>query len=63
MLIVRIIDDDIIELDETYNLSISIATSRRVIVGENSTTTITIKNDDCKYVTNYLNTLDCTFIV
>ena len=57
-LIIRTIDDNIVEPDENYTLVInpsSITTgfsprtpNGRVIVGENGTTTITILNDDGK---------------
>ena len=57
-LIVRTIDDNIVEPDENYTLVIAADTittgdspgipNGRVIVGENVTTTITILNDDGK---------------
>ena len=56
LLIIRTIDDNIVEPDETYILSINTPTKgfdpglpvSRVIVGENGTATITIVNDDGK---------------
>ena len=57
-LIIRTIDDNIVEPDENYTLVIAASTvttgfspgipNGRVIVGENGTTTITILNDDGK---------------
>ena len=57
-LIIRTIDDNIVEPDENYTLVINASTittglspetsNYRVIVGENGTTTITILNDDGK---------------
>ena len=55
-LIIRTIDDNIVEPDETYELVIDTITtgfsaktpSSRVIKGENATTTITIVDDDGK---------------
>ena len=55
-LITHIIDDNIVEPDETYELTIDTITtgfsfrtpSSRVIKGENATTTITIVDDDGK---------------
>ena len=62
-LILYIIDDNIVEPDENYTLVIDASTittgfspgipNGRVIIGENGTTTITILNDDGKYVRNY----------
>ena len=56
LLIIRTIDDNIVEPDETYILFINTPTKgfspglpfNRVIVGENGTATITIVNDDGK---------------
>ena len=56
LLIIRTIDDNIVEPDEAYILFINTPTSgfspalpvSRVIVGENGTATITIVNDDGK---------------
>ena len=43
------IDDDIVEVDETYSLTIVLVLSHnRILTGENKTTTITIYNDDGK---------------
>ena len=43
------IDDDIVEADETYNLTIVlVAANDRIHLGKNKTTTITIYNDDGK---------------
>ena len=39
--------DNIVETDETFNLTIKVFHSR-VAVGENGTTTVTINNDDGK---------------
>ena len=57
-LIIRTIDDNIVEPDENYTLVIAASTittgfspatpNGRVIVGENGTTTLTILNDDGK---------------
>ena len=48
----RPVDDDIVEADETYKLTIDILSSfDRVCVGDNGTTTITIYNDDGKQLT------------
>ena len=48
-LILSPVDDDIVEADETYNLTIVlIAASDRINLGKNRTTTITIYNDDGK---------------
>ena len=57
-LIIRTIDDNIVEPDENYTLVINASTittgfspgipNGHVIVGENGTTTITILNDDGK---------------
>ena len=53
LLIIRIIDDNIVEPDENYTLVINANTlNGRIIVGENGTTTITILDDDGKY-SNY----------
>ena len=44
-----IVDDDIVEADETYSLIIVLVDSHnRVVTGENKTTTITIYDDDGK---------------
>ena len=46
-----IVDDDIVEADETYNLAIVYMheySGGRIIIGEINTTTITIYNDDSK---------------
>ena len=56
LLIIRTIDDNIVEPDEIYILFINTPTKgfspglpvSRVIVGENGTATITIVNDDGK---------------
>ena len=55
VLIIRTIDDNIVEPDETYILNIttlttgiSARTQSRIIYGEHSTATITIQNDDGK---------------
>ena len=43
------VDDDIVEADETYSLTIVLVDSHnRVVTGENKTTTITIYDDDGK---------------
>ena len=48
-LILSPVDDDIVEADETYNLTIVlIAASDRINLGKNRTTTVTIYNDDGK---------------
>lgn len=50
-LIINPIDDNLVESDETYTLTIEInSTLNRVKLGENSTTTITIYNDDGNYI-------------
>ena len=46
-----IVDDDIVEADETYNLAIVYMheySGGRIIIGEINTATITIYNDDSK---------------
>ena len=43
------IDNDIVEADEIYNLTITFLSSHlRVVIGENETTTITLYDDDGK---------------
>ena len=50
-LFINLVDDNIVESDETYNLTINGASLRdRVIVGEFDTATIVIANDDSKYI-------------
>ena len=52
----RPVDDDIVEADETYKLTIVLVSSRnRVFIGENATTTITIYNNDGKRLCNNNN--------
>ena len=52
----RPIDDDLVEADETYKLTIVIeAAQHRVHTGENATTTITIYNNDGKQLCNNKN--------
>ena len=47
VLSIQTIDDNVVEPDEKYYLTISVESLRsRVIIGEHGTTTITIKNDD-----------------
>ena len=48
-LILRPINDNIVESDETYNLTVKRVYSNYAIIGENSTTTITISNDDGEF--------------
>ena len=49
----RPVDDDVVEADEKYNLTIVIVDAHgRVLTGENATTTITIYNDDGKQLYN-----------
>ena len=46
---VLLIDDNIVETNEIYNLTITVSSSiNRVLIGENETTTITIYDDDSK---------------
>ena len=43
----QVIDDNVVEPDEKYNLTIRVESlPNRVIIGEHGTTTITIENDD-----------------
>ena len=52
-LFIRPIDDNIVESDETYNLTIILDNEyqyRRVILGNNHTATVTIYDDDGKCV-------------
>ena len=45
----QVIDDNVVEPDEKYNLTIRVESlPNRVIIGENGTATITIPNDDGK---------------
>lgn len=45
------INDNIVEADETCNLTIRILTLHdHVVIGENHTATFTVNNDDGKYV-------------
>ena len=47
VLSIQVDDDNIVEPDEKYNLTIRAESlPNRVVIGENSTTTITIENDD-----------------
>ena len=47
VLSIQAIDDNIVEPDEKYNLTIRVESlPNRVIIGEHGTTTITIENDD-----------------
>ena len=49
----RPVDDDVVEADEKYNLTIVIVDAHdRVLTGKNATTTITIYNDDGKQLCN-----------
>jgi len=48
-LFIQPIDDNIVETNEKYNLTIASGLPYRVIVGEINTTTITIYDDDSKY--------------
>ena len=49
-LIINPIDDNIVEPDETYNLTFTFVANRgRIRPGENHTTTITIYDDDGEY--------------
>ena len=53
-LIVSHVDDDKVEINEKYNLTIKPSLLHsRAIVGEYGTTTITIKDDDGKYIRSY----------
>ena len=47
-LIIRPLDDNFVEPDETYNLTIELVSGDYVKIGKNRTTTITIYNDDSK---------------
>ena len=50
-LIIRPLDDNLVEPDETYNLTIKLVSQNPYVkIGKNGTTTITIYNDDGKYV-------------
>ena len=47
VLSIQTIDDNVVEPDEKYNLTIRVESlPNRVIIGEHGTTTITIENDD-----------------
>ena len=47
ILSLQVIDDNVVEPDEKYNLTIRAESlPNRVIIGENGTITITIENDD-----------------
>ena len=47
ILTLQVIDDNVVEPDEKYNLTIRVESlPNRVIIGEHGTTTITIENDD-----------------
>ena len=47
ILSIQVIDDNVVEPDEKYNLTIRAESlPNRVIIGEHGTTTITIENDD-----------------
>ena len=58
-LIIRSIDDNLVEADETYTLIVKLKPPypQHVKIGENGTTTITIYNDDgkCRYIYIYKN--------
>ena len=47
-ILLRIIDDNLVEYHETYTLAISITGYRRILAGENSTANVTIYDDDGK---------------
>ena len=47
VLTLQVVDDNVVEPDEKYNLTIRVESlPNHVIIGENGTTTITIENDD-----------------
>ena len=47
VLSLQVVDDNVVEPDEKYNLTIRAELlPNRVIIGENGTITITIENDD-----------------
>lgn len=51
-LVIRPIDDNLVEADETYTLTVHLESSYpHVKIGENDTATVTIYNDDgkCSY--------------
>ena len=47
VLSLQVVDDNVVEPDEKYNLTIRVESlPNRVIIGEHGTSTITIPNDD-----------------
>ena len=59
----RPVDDDVVEADETYNLTIVLVSAQRGLnTGENATTTITIYNDDGKQLYNDNNWIIICFV-
>ena len=50
------IDDNVVEINEIYNLTIELmdTTHDRVLTGENQTTTITLYDDDSKQLCNII---------
>ena len=64
---VTIINDNILELDENFNLTMSPSTASNVILGQNYQTRINIMNDDSKYIVeycvNYVRTYTHAFVL
>ena len=62
-LLVRHVDDNIVEENETYSLNVKpLNPPNRVIIGDNKNTTITIVDDDSKSIPSYavsLITITC----
>ena len=49
-LVIHPIDDNLVEADETYTLTVNLESSHpHVRIGDNSTANVTIYNDDGKY--------------
>ena len=47
-ILLRIIDDNLVEYHETYTLAINITGHHHILAGENSTANVTIYDDDGK---------------